>query len=199
MVIIMEHRHHGKSSANFLDADEILTELDLKGNETFMDAGCGDGYIAIKAIDKYLPEGKVYAVDNYPQSINDLEEYKKENNVGNLFNVEADLAGEISEIEKASVDVVLMLNVFHGFKKNADEAILELKRVTKDDGRIAIMEFAPVEMQFGPSLEVRVSPDELEKQFSNHGLKKIYLNEDIGAEIPDGKSHYLMIFKKEQI
>ncbi len=199
MVIIMEHRHHGKSSANFLDADEILTELDLKGNETFMDAGCGDGYIAIKAIDKYLPDGKVYAVDNYPQSINDLEEYKKENNVGNLFNVEADLAGEISEIEKASVDVVLMLNVFHGFKKNADEAILELKRVTKDDGRIAIMEFAPVEMQFGPSLEVRVSPDELEKQFSNHGLKKIYLNEDIGAEIPDGKSHYLMIFKKEQI
>ncbi|WP_298502802.1 class I SAM-dependent methyltransferase [uncultured Methanobrevibacter sp.] len=195
----MEHRHHGKSSANFLDADEILTELDLKGNETFMDAGCGDGYIAIKAIDKYLPDGKVYAVDNYPQSINDLEEYKKENNVGNLFNVEADLAGEISEIEKASVDVVLMLNVFHGFKKNADEAILELKRVTKDDGRIAIMEFAPVEMQFGPSLEVRVSPDELEKQFSNHGLKKIYLNEDIGAEIPDGKSHYLMIFKKEQI
>lgn len=199
MVIIMEHRHHGKSSANFLDADEILTELDLKGNETFMDAGCGDGYIAIKAIDKYLPDGKVYAVDNYPQSIKDLEEYKKENNVGNLFNVEADLAGEISEIEKESVDVVLMLNVFHGFKKNADEAILELKRVTKDDGRIAIMEFAPVEMQFGPSLEVRVSPDELEKQFSNHGLKKIYLNEDIGAEIPDGKSHYLMIFKKEQI
>ena len=57
----MEHRHHGKSSANFLDSDEILTELNLNGNETFLDAGCGDGYISKKAIEDYLPEGKVYA------------------------------------------------------------------------------------------------------------------------------------------
>ena len=32
----MEHKHHGKSSAKFLDSDEILSELDLKGDEVFM-------------------------------------------------------------------------------------------------------------------------------------------------------------------
>ena len=76
----MEHRHHGKSSANFLDSDEILTELNLNGNETFLDAGCGDGYISKKAIEDYLPEGKVYAVDAYPESVRELKEYVDENN-----------------------------------------------------------------------------------------------------------------------
>ena len=36
----MEHIHHSKSSATFLNSDEILTDLNLKGNETFLDAGC---------------------------------------------------------------------------------------------------------------------------------------------------------------
>ena len=33
------HRAHGFSSANFLDSDEIIKELKLNGDETFMDAG----------------------------------------------------------------------------------------------------------------------------------------------------------------
>ena len=40
----MEHKHHGKSSAKFLDAEDILNEMHFNGDETFMDAGCGDGY-----------------------------------------------------------------------------------------------------------------------------------------------------------
>ena len=67
------HRAHGFSSANFLDSDEILNELNLTGLETFMDAGCGDGHIAIKAIEEYLPNGNVYAVDIYDASIEDME------------------------------------------------------------------------------------------------------------------------------
>ena len=69
----MEHKHHAKSSVNFLDSDEILEKLDLKGNEAFMDAGCGDGHIAITALKKYLPDGLAYAVDSYDISINELD------------------------------------------------------------------------------------------------------------------------------
>lgn len=128
----MEHKHHGKSSSKFLDADKILTELNLNGNETFMDAGCGDGYISIKAIEKYLPDGKVYAVDAYDVSIQELERYRLENNIGNLTNIEADLTRGISGIEDDSVDVVLMLNVFHGFKSGERGSVInEFKRIMK--------------------------------------------------------------------
>ena len=58
------HRIQGRSSEDFLDVDEILRELNLKGDETLMDAGCGDGHVAIKALD-LLPDGVVYALDVY--------------------------------------------------------------------------------------------------------------------------------------
>lgn len=195
----MEHRHHGKSSANFLDSDEILNELNLKGNETFLDAGCGDGYISKRAIEKYLPEGKVYAVDAYAESIRELQEYVDENNVKNLIPIEADITKTIPGVGDESVDVILMLNVFHGFKESSqkEDVINELKRITKSDGRIAIMDFKPIEMTKGPPLDIRISHVEMEKIFNGYGLKRDYLTVDIGEENPQGKSHYLIIFKKE--
>ena len=108
---IMEHRHHGKSSETFLDSEEILAELNLKGDETFMDAGCGDGHIAIKAIERYLPEGTVYAVDAYDESIKELNDYINKNNFENLIAVEADITKAIPGVEDDSVDVALMVNV----------------------------------------------------------------------------------------
>ena len=193
------HRAHGFSSANFLDSDEILNELNLTGLETFMDAGCGDGHIAIKAIEEYLPNGNVYAVDIYDASIEDMETYKKDNNVDNLINIEADITEGIPDVEDDSVDVILLVNVFHGFKasRRLDDAVIELKRIIKSEGKIAIMDYKAWDVPKGPPTQVRSSPNDLEELFNNHGLKKIYLNEKIGEDIPEGKSHYLIMFKKE--
>lgn len=193
------HRAHGFSSAFFLDSDEILKELDIQGDETFMDAGCGDGHNAIKVLEDYNHKGTVYAVDIYDASIEDMEAYKKENNVENLINIEADITEGIPGVEDSSIDIVLMVNVFHGFKasRKLDEAIEELKRIVSDDGKIVIMDYKAWDVPNGPPTKVRSSPDELEELFNRHGLKKIYLNEEIGEDIPEGKSHYLIMFKKD--
>ncbi|MBR4448115.1 class I SAM-dependent methyltransferase [Methanobrevibacter sp.] len=193
------HRAHGFSSAFFLDSDEIIKELDLKGNETFMDAGCGDGHIAIKVIEEYLPEGHVYAVDVYDASIEDMETYKKENNIENLTNIEADITEGIPGVDDESIDVVLLVNVFHGFKasRKLDEAVDELARIIKKDGKIAIMDYKAWDVPKGPPTQMRSSPEDLEKLFASHGLKMTYLNEEIGEDIPEGKSHYLIMFEKE--
>lgn len=195
----MEHRHHGKSSANFLDSDEILGELNLGGDETFMDLGCGDGYIAIKAINDYLHEGTVYAVDVYNLAIEELDAYKDENNVENLINIEADVTEGISDVDDGKIDVILMLNVFHGFAdvETRDKVIDELSRLINDNGRIAIMEFKPIEWSFGPPTEIKCSPVELEEIFSKHGLKKVHLNENMGQKSSEDTSHYMIIFEKE--
>ncbi len=192
------HRAHGFSSAFFLDSDEILKELDLKGNETFMDAGCGDGHIAIKVIEEYLPDGHVYAVDVYDASIEDMETYKKENNIENLTNIEADITEGIPGVDDESIDVVLLVNVFHGFKasRKLDEAVDELVRIIKKDGKIAIMDYKAWDVPKGPPTQMRSSPEDLEKLFAGHGLKMTYLNEEIGEDIPEGKSHYLIMFEK---
>ncbi|WP_298522216.1 class I SAM-dependent methyltransferase [uncultured Methanobrevibacter sp.] len=195
----MEHKHHAKSSANFLDSDEILRELNLKGNEVFMDAGCGDGYISIKAINEYLPDGIVYAVDSYDVAIEELNEYKQENNIENLITVLGDFTEGIVDVCDGEIDVILMLNVFHGFQdtKTRDAVIEELSRLINDEGRIAIMEFRPIDWSFGPPTEIKCSPDELEEIFSKHNLKKVHLNENMGQKSPEGNSHFMIIFEKE--
>ena len=193
------HRAHGFSSVHFLDSDEIISELKLNGDETFMDLGCGDGHIAIKVVEEYLPDGTVYAVDVYDASIEDMETYKQKNNIENLINIEADVTKGIPGVEDGSIDVVLMVNVFHGFKasRTMDEAIDEFARIIKQDGKIAIMDYKAWEVPKGPPTAFRSSPSELEEIFSNHGLKMTYLNEEIGEDIPEGKSHYFIVFQKE--
>jgi len=192
------HRAHGFSSAFFLDSDEIIRELDLKGDETFMDAGCGDGHNAIKVLEDYNHKGTVYTVDIYDASIEDMDRYKEENKVENLINIEADITEGIPGVDDESIDVILMVNVFHGFKasRKMDEAIEELARIVKKDGKISIMDYKPWDVPKGPPTQYRSSPEDLEKLFNNHGLKKIYLNEEIGEDIPEGKSHFLIMFGK---
>lgn len=193
------HRAHGFSSALFLDSNEILNELDLKGDEIFMDAGCGDGHIAIQVIEEKLTTNTVYAVDIYDASIEDMETYKKENNVENLVNIEADIPKGIPGVEDESVDVVLLVNVFHGFKasRQLDEAAAELARIVKKDGKIAIMDYKPWDVPKGPPTKMRSSPEDLEELFKKQGLKRTYLNEEIGEDIPEGKSHFLIMFQKD--
>ena len=193
------HRAHGFSSEFFLDSNEIIDELNLKGCEKIMDAGCGDGHIAIKLLDEYIDSGCVYAVDIYDASIEDMEKYKAENNVENLINIEADITGGVTEIEDGTLDVILMVNVFHGFNasRKTDEAITEFSRLIKDDGRIAIMDYKKWDVPKGPPTQVRSSPEELEEMFLKHNLKMTYLNEEIGEDIPEGKSHYFIVFEKE--
>lgn len=192
------HRIQGRSSEDFLDVNEILNELNLKGNETFMDAGCGDGHVPIRALD-LLPDGVVYALDIYEPSVDDMKKYKEENNIENLIPVQSDIADKI-DVEDDVLDVVLLVNVFHGFNamRKMDEACSELKRIIKPEGgRIAIMEFKKQEAKHGPPFQVRCSPEDIGEVFAKQGLKLTYLNEEIGEDIPQGKSHYFAVFEYE--
>ena len=59
------------------------------------------------------------------------------------------------------------------------------------------MDYKAWDVPKGPPTQMRSSPEELERLFKDHGLKMNYLNEEIGEDIPEGKSHYLIMFEKE--
>lgn len=191
------HRIHGRSSETFLDAREIINSLDLKGDEVFMDAGCGDGHAAIEALDILEDNAIIYATDIYEPSIEDLKKYKKANNIENLIPLVGDLSKHV-DVDDNSIDVILMINVFHGFKaeEKLDDTVEELKRMIKPGGKIAIMDYKKQEAKHGPPLKVRSSAEELENLFKNHGLKLLSLDNDTGEDIEEGKSHFLIIFTK---
>jgi ubiquinone/menaquinone biosynthesis C-methylase UbiE len=192
------HRIQSRSSESFIDAHEVISRLNLKGNETFLDAGCGDGHVAMGAYNMLNKNATIYALDVYKPSIEDLEKEIKEKNISNIIPIHSDISSNIA-LSNDTIDFTLMINVFHGFvaQDNVDESIMELKRVTKPKGKIAVMDYKKIESKYGPPTYVRKNQKELEELFHKHNLKLVNQDNDIGELYEDGtKSHYLMIFEK---
>jgi trans-aconitate 2-methyltransferase len=60
--------YHRVSSPHVAWAAEVLDRLDLRGDESVLDAGCGSGRVTRMLADR-LPRGRVIAVDGSPQMV----------------------------------------------------------------------------------------------------------------------------------
>ncbi len=190
------HRIQGRSSESFIDAWEVLSKLELKGDEVFLDAGCGDGHVSFLAQEVMDEDAIIYALDNYQPSIEDMKEDVQRRGITNIIPILADIAGGIP-LDDDSVDVSLMINVFHHLQENTGASIAELKRVTKPGGRIAVMDYKKEDTGYGPPLKYKQSPGEVEEIFQKQGLKMVQLDTEVGEDLEGGvKSHYLVVFQK---
>jgi ubiquinone/menaquinone biosynthesis C-methylase UbiE len=168
------HMHQGKTSKNILSAVEVLKATGLKHGDNFLDAGCGDGYISLEASSIVGDDGRVYALDVYPESI---ETVKKEVKARNSINTEAILADitETIPLETATIDIVLMANVLHGFvaEGEVDVVMSNISRVLKPGGVFAIVEFRKVEGNIGPPYDIKISPEDVSNILNEHGFDTI--------------------------
>jgi ubiquinone/menaquinone biosynthesis C-methylase UbiE len=165
------HMHQGKTSKNILSAVEVLKATGLKHGDNFLDAGCGDGYISLEASSIVGDDGRVYALDVYSESI---ETVKKEVKARNSINTEAILADitETIPLETATIDIVLMANVLHGFvaEGEVDVVMSNISRVLKPGGVFAIVEFRKVEGNIGPPYDIKISPEDVSNILNEHGF-----------------------------
>lgn len=192
------HRIMGRTTESFIDARDVISRLDLKGNEVFMDVGCGDGHVSMIAHNMLDDNTKIYALDVYQPSIEDMEKDVKSQGITNIIPIQADVTRGTG-LEDNAVDICLLINVFHHFVslEKVDEAIDELKRIIKPGGRIAVMDYKKVDTGYGPPLKFKSSPEEMECFFAKHDLKKVKMDTEVGEVLDDGtKSHYLIIFQK---
>ncbi len=192
------HRIQGRTSESFIDARDVISRLNLKGNEAFMDAGCGDGHASIIAHDMMNNDATIYALDIYQPSIEDMEKYVKDKGINNIIPIQSDIAGDIA-LDDNTMDISLMINVFHHLvaHERADEAICELKRITKPGGKIAVMDYKKEDTGYGPPVKFKSSEEEMEKMFKKHDLKMIQLDTEVGEVLDKGSmSHYLIVFQK---
>lgn len=180
------HKHHGKSTRDILDADRVLRAIGLVEGEKFMDAGCGDGFISLAASKIVKDRGKVYALDAYEPSLDILKKEISLNKVENMEVILSDMTVAIP-LEDNLIDRCVMANVLHGFASEGtlEPVLNEVKRVIKPGGTFAVVEFDKVEGPPGPSYDVRLSPETVEKILEEHGFT-------IGGTEEVGKYHYLV-------
>lgn len=188
-----KHIHHGKSSRDILDANEILKAAGLKNSDVFLDAGCGDGYISIEASSIVGEHGKVYALDVYPESIETVKKEIKDRKLDNVEAAVSDITKSIP-LEEDSVDVALMSNVLHGFVEGGevDRVMNNIVKVLKPDGIFAVVEFRKIESSRGPPFNVRITPEEVAEILEEYGF-----GIDDSHEI--GELHYIVKGVKKQL
>jgi len=175
-------------SGGFMNPDKIVKELNIKSGMFVADFGCGAGYFTIPIAKIIKNSGKIYAIDVLNESLENVLSKAKLYDLLNIETVRANI--EIvggSKIKSRSVDLVLLANIL--FQCNDYDSILtEAKRILKNDGSIAIVDWIPKKVPLGPKYEYCLSEENVKKLSIKNGLKVI-------KKIDAGSQHYGMILK----
>lgn len=165
----------------FLNPDGILDKAGLSKEMVLADIGCGTGYFTIPASRRVK---KVFAIDVQKEMLDILGE---KINKQKLTNIEAILSEEASiPLPDNSVDVLLMANVFHELEDRSS-ILKEGKRILSGNGILVIVDWKKMEMDFGPPVEERLTPEEVISICKDNGF-------EVREQSDAGPYHYLLIF-----
>lgn len=112
---------------------EILSEVGIKAEDNLLDYGCGPGGYIPAAAELVGELGKVYALDIHPLAIRRVQEIAAREH---LVNVETIHSGCKTGLPDASLDVILLYDVFHALD-NPQAILAELHRVLKPSGTLS--------------------------------------------------------------
>jgi FkbM family methyltransferase len=155
-----------------LPPEEILLELGLKAGEIMIDIGAGSGYFSIPAAEIVGDKGRVIAVDNSKEMIDELSSRVDKSGSGNIeivLSKEYDLA-----VKESMGDFVFISTVLHEVE---DKIIFlnEIKKVMKPKGNLAIVEWIKKPMEKGPPIHDRIDASEITellKQLGFHDIRQ---------------------------
>lgn len=177
----LENKHRIKE----LSPVETLDALGLKGDTTLLDFGAGTGVFSFPA--SHMTTGKIYAVDIDDQMINLLNERKDQGGVENLVPT---LINSLDlPFDNESMDIIILVTVFHEVE-NKTKLIEEFHRLLKNKGQLGIIEFYKKKTPMGPSIQKRLSPEEVDDYFSLYFKKR--------NQVSLGENFYLSIYSKNK-
>ena len=152
------------------DRTELLRSLGVGEGKAVADLGCGTGFFTLPASELVGPNGKVYAVDVQQEMVDDLRARLAQQGI---TNVAVRRSGELEpSIPQHSVDLALLAFVLHEVDQRSS-FLLAAKRLLRDDGRIAVVEWEKIETPVGPPLEVRVTAEEIIADAAAAGLELV--------------------------
>ena len=130
----------------FRERDWLFANLPLQGNEQVLDVGCGRGLLLIAAA-KRLTSGKAHGLDLWVQADQannskdaTLQNAKAEGVIDKIKIHSADMRA--MPFQDASMDVIISSWAIHNIYnvQEREQALLEIIRVLKPTGRIAILD-----------------------------------------------------------
>ncbi len=179
----------GSSTFDLVDTRKLFDVLNLRPDSVFVDLACGNGRYALKAAGYITAEGTVYAFDLWEEGIATLRAEARARGLEQVHASVADISKHIPA-EDHTVDVCLINSALHDLLRDGthDAALKEITRIMKPTGRLAVVEFEKTVGPPGPPVEVRLSPQDVERLLRPHSLALIRTT-DVGQH------HYLSSFR----
>jgi ubiquinone/menaquinone biosynthesis C-methylase UbiE len=107
-----------------------IEKAGIKEGDFVLDYGCGPGSYSIAAAKTVGSNGKVYSADINSLAIKKVKMKAKNNNLDNIKTIETDCK---TELDNASIDVVICFDVLHAIENN-ETLLEEFHRVLKPEG-----------------------------------------------------------------
>jgi len=126
-------KHFKKRDKEYPPLNKIK-KTKIKEGSIVLDYGCGPGSYSIAAAQVVGDLGKIYAADIHPLAI---EEVKKRAKETGLINIETILTDCDTNLEENSIDVVLLLDIYHDLS-DPENILRELHRVLKKEGSLSV-------------------------------------------------------------
>jgi len=147
---------------------EMLEQLGLKDGLVVCDLGAGDGYHTLQMAPRVGPKGKVIAVDIQPQMLQELSRRLAESKIENVETI----LGEIwdPKLEENSVDLVLMVDVYHEFSHPV-QMLAAIRKSLKPNGVIALVEFRAEDPTVLIRAEHKMTKVQILKEYKANGYK----------------------------
>ncbi len=178
------------SSSLLLDPKLLLIEAGLKKGEVVADFGCGNvGHVIFPAAKLVEEEGGAYAIDIQKHVISAIESVRRQKGLANLISLWGDFERSNGvRVSEKTFDVSFLVNNLYLAKKKEVMAE-EIRRTTKINGRLVVIDWAKESLPLGPPLSERVVPEEAIALFKSHGFE---LNHPFIA----GPSHWGLVFHR---
>ena len=182
----------GKSSFDIVETDLLFDALALSSDTRFADLACGFGDYALKAAETIGPCGIIYAVDLWSEGIAELEKAAEARGISGISCIVADLSTRIP-LEDNSIDTALISVALHDIRADGKDeaALLEISRIIKKEGLLAVVEFKKVDARPGPPVAIRISPEELDSILSPFGFMPL-------RTIDVGPHTYLSLYRNDK-
>ena len=149
---------------------EMLEQLRLQNGMTICDMGSGDGYYTFKMASLVAPKGRVIAVDIQPEMLQALSKRMQEVKVENIDTVLGELWDP--KLEASSLDVVLMVDVYHEFSHPV-QMLAAIRKALKPDGVIALVEFRAEDPTVPIKPEHKMTKAQAIKEYRANGFKLV--------------------------
>jgi ubiquinone/menaquinone biosynthesis C-methylase UbiE len=172
----------------FVNPANLIAYSGVTQGSTVADLGCGGGFYTIPAAKAVGGSGCVYAVDILEDKLSATVSAAKQEGLKNVIVRKADLEKNISEIDEASCDLVILASILHEIG-SIQPLIQNAYRLLKTGGKILAVEWKKEASPLGPVMERRILQQDLEKTFQSIGLRK-------EKDIPADTYHYSVLFIK---